>query len=41
MLFGFAKCAKTTFKRGRLTETADLKVDMNTKIKELEQERAI
>ena len=40
MQFGLAKCAKATFKRGKLTQTTDITVDTNTTIKELEQEGA-
>ena len=36
--FGLDKCAKATFKRGKLTETFDLQLDTDTCIKELEQE---
>ena len=38
MAFGLDKCAKATFKRGRLTKTTDLHLDVNTVIEELEQE---
>ena len=38
MQFGIKKCAKVTFKRGKLTQTTDIRVDINTAIKELEQE---
>ena len=38
MEFGLDKCAKATFKRGKLTETFDLQLDIDTCIKELEQE---
>ena len=40
MQFGLAKCAKATFKRGKLTQTTAITVDTNTTIKELEQEGA-
>ena len=32
------KCAKATFKRGKLTNTTDLELVVNTVIKELDQE---
>ena len=38
MEFGLDKCAKATFKRGKLTETSDIQLDTDTCIKELEQE---
>ena len=38
MEFGLDKCAKATFKRGKLTETFDLQLDTDTCIKELDQE---
>ena len=38
MEFGLDKCAKATFKRGKLTETSDLQLDIDTCIKELDQE---
>ena len=38
MEFGLDKCAKATFKRGRLTKTTDLELDVDTVIEELEQE---
>ena len=38
MEFGLDKCAKATFKRGKLTETFDIQLDTDTCIKELEQE---
>ena len=40
MQFGLEKCAKATIKRGKLTQTTDIRVDINTTIKELEQESA-
>ena len=39
MEFGLDKCAKATFKNGKLTETS-IKLDINTTIKELEQEES-
>ena len=38
MEFGLDKCAKATFKRGKLTETSNLQLDIDTCIKELDQE---
>ena len=38
MEFGLEKCAQATFKRGRLTKTTDLELEVNTVIEELEQE---
>ena len=38
MSFGLDKCAKATFKRGKLTGATSLKYDWNTVIKDLEQE---
>jgi len=38
MEFGLDKCAKATFKRGKLTETSDLQLDIDSCIKELDQE---
>ena len=38
MSFGLDKCAKATFKRGKLTGATSLKFDRNTVIKDLEQE---
>ena len=38
MEFGLDKCAKATFKRGKLTETSDIQIDLDTCIKELDQE---
>ena len=40
MEFGLEKCAKATFKRGKLTKTSDLQIDINTSIRELDQEEA-
>ena len=36
MEFGLEKCAKASFKRGKLVSTADMEIDTNTKIKDLE-----
>ena len=38
--FGLEKCAKATFKRGKLTKTSDLQIDINTSIRELDEEEA-
>ena len=38
MGFGLEKCAKASFKSGKLVETSDLQCDANTCIKELDQE---
>ena len=38
MEFGLDKCAKATFKRGRLTETTNIELDADTCIRDLEQE---
>ena len=38
MEFCLDKCAKATFKRGRLTSTTSITLNDNTKIKDLEQE---
>ena len=38
MEFGFDKCEKATFKRGKLTKTSDIQIDLDTCIKELDQE---
>ena len=35
---GLEKCAKATFKRGRLTKSTDLDFDVDTVIEELEQD---
>ena len=40
MEFGLEKCAKATFKRGKLTKTSDLHIDTDTSIRELDQEEA-
>ena len=37
MEFGLEKCAKITFKRGKLTHLQNLVIDTNRKIQELEQ----
>ena len=38
MEFGLEKCAKATFKRGKLVSTSHVKLDNDTKIKQLEQD---
>ena len=38
MEFGLAKCAKATFKRGKLRKTANIQLDVGTTIQDLEQE---
>ena len=38
MEFGLEKCAKATFKRGKLTSTEDIDLDINIKIKDLGQD---
>ena len=38
MQFGFNKCAKATFKRGKLTETSSIEIDEATSIQEIDQE---
>ena len=38
MSFGLDKCAKASFKRGKLTGTTSVELDQNTVIKGLEQE---
>ena len=38
MEFGLDKCAKVTFKRGKITSTSHINLDIDTQIKELEQE---
>ena len=38
MEFGLDKCAKATFKRGKLAEISDIQIDLDTCIKELDQE---
>ena len=37
MEFGLEKCTKASFKDGKLVETLDLQIDVNTCIKELDQ----
>jgi hypothetical protein len=37
MDFGLDKCAKITFKRGKLTHSQNLVIDINREIQELEQ----
>ena len=37
MDFGLEKCAKTTFKKGKLTRSQDLVIDINREIQELEE----
>ena len=37
MEFGLYKCAKTTFIRGRLTSTSEIKLNEDTSIRELHQ----
>jgi len=37
MEFGLDKCAKITFKRGKLTHSQNLVIDINREIEELEQ----
>jgi hypothetical protein len=37
MDFGFDKCAKITFKRGKITYSQNLVIDINRAIQELEQ----
>ena len=38
MEFGLDKCAKATFKRGRLADSSNIELDVNTIIQDLEQE---
>ena len=38
MQFGLDKCAKATFKRGKLTQTSSIEIDETTSIQELDQE---
>jgi hypothetical protein len=38
MTFGLDKCAKATFKRGKLTQTSNVELNIDTVIKELDQE---
>jgi len=40
MEFGLHKCAKTTFKKGKLTHLQNLVIDINREIQELEQGKA-
>ncbi|XP_031556859.1 uncharacterized protein LOC116293560 [Actinia tenebrosa] len=37
--FGLDKCAKATFKRGKLVKSTNIRLDTNTAIKDLDQER--
>jgi len=37
MEFGLEKCAKITFKRGKLIQSQNLVIDINREIQELEQ----
>ena len=39
MEFGLEKCAKITFKRGKLTHLQNLVIDTNREIQELEQRK--
>jgi len=39
MEFGLEKCAKITFKRGKLIKLQNLVIDINREIQELEQEK--
>ena len=38
MEFGLEKCAKVTFKRGKVTSTSHIELDVDTQIRELEQD---
>ena len=38
MTFGLDKCAKATFTRGKLKSTSSIVIDIDTRIKELDQE---
>ena len=38
MEFGLDKCAKATFKRGKLAKTENIELDVGTTIQDLEQE---
>ena len=40
MDFGLEKCAKFTFKKGKLIHSQNLKIDINREIQELEQGKA-
>ena len=37
MSMGLDKCAKATIRRGKLTKTEDIKLDIDTEIRELDQ----
>ncbi|XP_031559231.1 uncharacterized protein LOC116295530 [Actinia tenebrosa] len=39
MKFGLAKCVKATFKKGKLTKKSNIQIDIDTVIKELDQEK--
>ena len=39
--FGLEKCAKITFKRGKLTHSQNLVIDTNREIQELEQDKNV
>jgi hypothetical protein len=41
MEFGLEKCAKITFKRGKLTHLQNLGIDTNREIQELEHGRSV
>ena len=38
MEFGLDKCTKATFKKGRLADSSNIELDLNTVIQDLEQE---
>ena len=38
MEFGLEKCSKATFKKGKLTATLNMQIDLDTTIQQLEQE---
>ena len=38
MEFGLAKCSEATFKKGKLTTTENIQIDLDTTIPQLEQE---
>ena len=38
MEFGLEKCAKASFKKGKLTSTGNIVIDVDTEIQELDQE---
>ena len=40
MEFGLDKCSKAKFKKGKLTTTENIQIDVDTTIQELEQEGA-